>query len=150
MKTPFAVATAKQAKDLKQVEQNGCMGYRDPQALRVFGARSETAKMLINFAGRGWIEFRRHPERVLHQQTQYYLTDAGKLALELREVVGPDRGLTRAGAKAILKDNGTRATRIKLQQDGLRKSSFIIGRESTLTEDGERVRAILVKYKADV
>lgn len=150
MRTPFAVATVKQAKDLKRIDQDGCMGLRNPQALGVLGARSETAKMLINFAGRRWIEFKRHSERVLHQQTQYHLTDAGRLALELREILGPDRGLTKAGAKAILKDNGTRATRIKLQQDGLRKSSFIIGRESTLTEDGERVRAILLKYKADV
>lgn len=146
MSTPFAVATVNQARDLKRVDQDGCMGYRDPQALKVYGAKSETGKMLINFAERGWVEFKRHPERVLHQQTQYHLTTAGRVALELREILGPDRGLSVAGAKAILRDNGTRATRVRLQQDGLRKSSFIIGQESTLTEDGERIRAVLQKY----
>lgn len=146
MSTPFAVATVKQAKGLKQVDQNGCMGFRSPQELDAFGARSEIGQMLINFAERGWVKFRRHPERVLHQQTQYHLTDAGKLALELREVLGPDRGLTRAGAKALVRGTPTRATKTRLMEDGLvRRDAFF-----QLTEDGERVRAILLKYKADV
>lgn len=127
MSTPFAVATVKQAKDLKFVRLIGLSS--------AFGAR------YAPMVERGWYQ---------DVNGRSILTDAGKLALELREVLGPDRGLTKAGAKAILKDNGTRATRIKLQQDGLRKSSFIIGRESTLTEDGERIRAVLLKYKADV
>ena len=70
--------------------------------------------------------------------------------MQLRQILGPDRNLTKAGARAILRDNGTRATRVKLMEDGLRKRSFRMGMESSLTEDGERIREVLIKYNVEV
>lgn len=153
--TEFAVATVKQAVDLKRVNGDGFMGMRSPGDLKAIGARSEVVEMLINFAGRGWVKFERHPERLLHQQTQYTLTDAGKLALELREALGPDRGLTRAGAKALMRGAPTRATKIRLMDDGLWEREHRLGAgrsyvSEALTEDGIRVRSILLKYRAEV
>ena len=125
MKTPFAVATWNQMNDLKLISQ----GY-----WALIGSIHPAVQ-------KGWATTDR-PSR---------LTRAGELAMKLRIVLGPDRTLTKAGAKAILRDNGTRDTRTKLMNDGLRKRSYRLGGvESPLTEDGERVRALLAEYGVDL
>src|ERR1041384_7215175 len=77
-------------------------------------------------------------------------TAAGWLALELREALGPDRSLAKAGAKALVKGAPTRATKIRLMDDGLWKREYMLGRGhelAWLTEAGLRVREILMKNR---
>lgn len=76
-------------------------------------------------------------------------TDEGYLALELREALGPDRSLTKAGAKALVMGAPTRATKIRLMDDGLWKRTYALDNVplSWLTEDGLRVREILMKHR---
>lgn len=143
MSTRFVVATPNQASDLKSVDQNGFAGYRSPSELKAFGARSQTSKMLVDFSGRGWIEFRHHPERVSHQRTQYHLTDAGRVALELREILGPDRSLTKAQARGLTRQDSGRVYRSLLALE-------LIDPGDALTEDGQKIQSVLIKYKVEL
>jgi hypothetical protein len=151
--TEFVVATLKQRDDLKHVEVGNADGLRSPMDLKLSKhrgwANAETNAVLA-LAEKGWIEYvAQSPHR---DNSGYILTDAGKLALELREALGPDRGLTKAGARALVHDGPTRATKIRLMDDGLWKRSYTRNNEplAWLTEDGRRVREILLKYRAEV
>jgi hypothetical protein len=130
-KTPFAVATQAQAEQLLLVKEGR---WPDVETWsRAWGA----------CRAYGWVEGELHEVR---------LTEAGHLAGTLREILGPDRGLTRAGAKALMKGAPTRATKIRLMDDGLWKRQYVLGSglDSRLTEDGHRVRELLLKYDADL
>lgn len=120
--TPFAVATPKQAQDLTHF-------FNDRPGLVVQPRR---------YWENGWIA------------SDMSLTDAGMVAMKLRQILGPDRNLTKAGARAILRENGTHATRVRLMEDGLRRRSFRMGAESPLTEDGQRIVQVLIKYNVEV
>lgn len=127
--TQFAVATVKQAKYLM-----GVHALSDVVTSASMGDSPYLAK--------GWTESTPRGVR---------LTDTGRLAMRLRFALGPDRSLTRAGAKGLLKGGATRATRLRLMQDGLWHRSYMLGvPDAWLTEDGLKVREILRKYRAEL
>jgi hypothetical protein len=153
-KTPFVVATPKQGDDLKYVEVGNADGLRSPMDLKLNrhrGWSNAESSMILQLVERQWIEYTsQSPHRA---NSGYVLTRAGELALKLREILGPDRGLTKAGAKALMKGAPTRATKIRLMDDGLWKRQYMLGAGhelAWLTEDGHRVRELLLKYDVDL
>jgi len=148
--TQFAVATERQAQDLKHVDSGGSDGLRSPMDLRLNRHRGwggAESSMVLALVGKEWISYvARSPHR---ENSGYALTPAGRLALELREALGPDRSLTKAGAKALVMGAPTRATKIRLMDDGLWKRGYVMAssRYAWLTEDGLRVREILMKHR---
>ncbi len=149
--TQFAVATEKQAQDLKHVDSGGPDGLRSPMDLKLNKHRgwgSAESSMVLALVGKEWISYvARSPHR---GNSGYALTAAGRLALELREALGSDRDLTVAGAKALVHRAPTRATKIRLMDDGLWRREYMLGRGhelAWLTEDGLRVREILLKHR---
>lgn len=122
MFTPFAVATPKQARYLRSVHDLGDVNV---------------VKADYPYIDRGWVEFRRSSRGV-------QLTPAGHVALELREILGPDRNLTKAQGGVIWKYGATPGVVRKLVALGL------MDKDSSLTEDGEKIKYVLIKYGVSV
>lgn len=133
--TEFAVATVKQARGLRGIKEGHGLGWFASPSVEETTFRDGLWERVGDFGS---------PSAAL--------TEAGKLALELRQALGPDRGLTKAGARALVHDGPTRATKIRLMDDGLWKRAYTRNNEplAWLTEDGRRVREILLKYRAEV
>ena len=133
--TEFAVATVRQAQALRQIrnEETGA-SKRIMRPVENPSLHTTYAQLVSN----GYAE-------------SGVVTPMGRLALELREALGPDRGLTKAGAKALMKGAPTRATKLRLMEDGLWKHTYLLGvAYAWLTEDGRRIREILIKHRAEV
>lgn len=138
MGTPFAVASERDWKFLGGVGSGTLKGWRDPWtliSLQISYAGPE-ANAIRRAYGKGWIEY---------VEGEYRLTDAGRVAFELAEALGPNRELTKAGARALLGQIvPDRRTREKLARNGLMTMC------DELTEDGVRVVHVLRKYRVEL
>lgn len=141
MGTPFAVANPKQAEVLRKVRD----GIGDQRWAATQPSRGTYSK--------GWVTLPPEGDPAWRNDAVIYMriTDAGRVALELREILGPGRDLTKAQARALKQRymsgiwliNSASATFNALARIGLQAMG-------DLTEDGQRIAEVLRKYRVEV
>ena len=125
MYAQFALATPEQAVIMRRLINGEPGGSFDTRGKRV-------RSVLLN---RKLIEFK----YATGDRVMWSLTPEGRVALALREVLGPDRDLTASMAGYLTWKGLTPAAGRKLRALGL------IDDDGERTEDGDRIRAILVR-----
>lgn len=83
-----------------------------------------------------WITYANFPSGV-----EWWLTPEGGVAFEMRQILGPDRELTKAQAGYLTTFGLTPSMHRKLVTLGLIEDTP----ERRLTEDGQKIKALLVK-----
>jgi hypothetical protein len=125
MFTPYAVASQVEAMTIRRVLTGRELTTQQERATRT---------RAIN---KGWLTWQRTEDTVT-----WTLTAAGGVAVELREVLGADRDLTKAQAGHLARYGLTPSMHRKLVALGLLADDV----DATYTEDGAKVRTILIRH----